>query len=237
MASQHLAIRRQEIIRNLANVRQRIEAIVEGKYEARLVAISKLKPMSDIRIAYEDGQRHFGENYVQELVEKSKELPLDIQWHFVGPLQSNKCKMLAAIPNLWAVETIDSQNKADLMNKVCASRESPLRIFVQVNTSREESKNGVSPEECITVLNHVQDNCPKLQLVGLMTIGAPNRDPKEPNPDFILLKNLRAQFQEAREIELELSMGMSDDFEEALKLDATNVRVGSAIFGARPPKH
>ncbi|CAG8690519.1 16636_t:CDS:2, partial [Racocetra fulgida] len=169
MASQHLAIRRQEIIRNLANVRQRIEAIVEGKYEARLVAISKLKPISDIRIAYEDGQRHFGENYV------------------------------------------DSQNKADLMNKVSASRESPLRVFVQVNT-----------KECITVLNHVQDNCPKLQLVGLMTIGAPNRDPKEPNPDFILLKSLRAQFQEARGIELELSMGMSDDFEEALKLGATN---------------
>ncbi|KAF0442083.1 YggS family pyridoxal phosphate enzyme [Gigaspora margarita] len=237
MASQELAIRRQEIFRNLASVRQRIEAIVGGKREARLVAISKLKPISDIRIAYEDGQRHFGENYAQELVEKSKELPLDIQWHFVGPLQSNKCKMLAAIPNLWAVETIDSQSKADLMNKACASRESPLRIFVQVNTSKEESKSGVPPEECITILNHVQGNCPKLQLAGLMTIGAPNRDPKEPNPDFITLKNLQTQFQETSGIELELSMGMSDDFEEALKLGATSVRVGSAIFGERPPKH
>ncbi|CAG8550410.1 2584_t:CDS:2, partial [Scutellospora calospora] len=87
--------RRQEIIRNLTNIRQRIEAIVEGKYEARLVAVSKFRDKTDIRIAYEGGQRHFGENYVQELVEKSKELPLDIQWHFIGPLQSNKCKMLA----------------------------------------------------------------------------------------------------------------------------------------------
>ncbi|CAG8691478.1 4420_t:CDS:2, partial [Scutellospora calospora] len=97
------------------------------------------------------------------------------------------------IPNLWVVETIDSQNKAELMNKACASRESPLQVFVQVNTSGED----LSPEECMTVLSHVQDNCPKLQLAGLMTIGAPNRDSKELNPDFIMLKNLKTRFQEA----------------------------------------
>jgi len=147
--------------------------------------------------------------------------------------------MLAGIPNLWAVETIDSTKKADLMNKACASRDDKLKIFLQVNTSGEESKSGVEPGECLEVLNYVQDNCNKLELIGLMTIGAPNRDDSnesQPNPDFILLRNLKEEFKKARGIELELSMGMSDDFEEALKLGATNVRIGSTIFGSRPSK-
>ncbi|CAG8559459.1 10983_t:CDS:2 [Diversispora eburnea] len=214
---------RQEIINNLNNVRSRIKALTRGRQEVRLVAVSKLKPVSDILIAYEAGQRHFGENY----------LPLDIQWHFIGMVQSNKCKMLAAIPNLWAVETIEDKSKASMMNKVCASRESPLRVFVQVNTSGEETKNGIKPEECFSLLDHVLDNCENLKLTGLMTIGARHRENVEQNPDFIILKNLQTQFKNYRGIDLELSMGMSDNFEVAIKLGSTNVRTGSTIFGVR----
>ncbi|CAG8512937.1 3574_t:CDS:2 [Acaulospora morrowiae] len=229
--------RRQEITSNLTDVRKRIEAMTQEKREVRLVAVSKQKPISDILIAYEDGQRHFGENYVQELVEKSKALPSDIKWHFIGTLQSNKCKILAAIPNLWAVETIDGIQKADVMNKACASREFPLRVFLQVNTSGEETKGGVDPGECLAALNHIQDNCEKLQLAGIMTIGAHRESTEELNPDFINLMNLQKQFKESRGMELEVSMGMSDDFEEAIKLGSTNVRVGTTIFGRRPLKH
>ncbi|CAB4417920.1 unnamed protein product [Rhizophagus irregularis] len=231
-------IRKKEIEEKLCDVKKRIESITQGK-QARLVAVSKLKPVSDIRLAYELGQRHFGENYIQELVEKSEKLPSDIHWHFIGTLQSNKCKMLAGIPNLWAVETMDSIKKADLMNKACASRNDKLKVFLQVNTSGEESKSGIEPGECLDVLNHIQDNCNKLELMGLMTIGALNRDDSnenQPNPDFVLLSNLKEEFKKARGIELELSMGMSNDFEEALKLGATNVRIGSTIFGSRPSK-
>ncbi|CAI2171984.1 15379_t:CDS:2 [Funneliformis geosporum] len=222
----NVEIRKEEIEKNLLYVRKCIEAITQRQKEVRLVAVSKYKPASDIRFAYEFGQRHFGENYVQELIEKSKMLPSDIQWHFIGTLQK--------IPNLWAVETIDSKKKAELMNKACVSRDDKLKIFLQVNTSGEESKSGIEPNKCLELLNYIKDNCNKLELLGLMTIGAPNRNnynEGQPNPDFIA-----KEFRKERGIELELSMGMSNDFEEALKLGATSVRIGSTIFGARPVK-
>ncbi|CAG8441336.1 3126_t:CDS:2 [Ambispora gerdemannii] len=234
--------RRQEIESNLEKVRQRMNVALEGRSQARLVAVSKLKPTSDILYAYEAGQRHFGENYVQELVEKSKELPLDIKWHFIGSLQTNKCKMLAAIPNLWVVETISSVKSAEAMNNACASRESPLKVFVQVNTSGEESKSGVSPDECIPLVKYIRENCENLDFSGIMTIGALGHDTATDglNPDFIKLKNIHQQNIEEFSVNadptnapLEMSMGMSEDFEEALRLGSTNVRVGSAIFGER----
>ncbi|CAG8480873.1 6831_t:CDS:2, partial [Acaulospora colombiana] len=109
------------------------------------------------------------------------------------------------------------------MNKACATRESSLRVSVQVNTSGEESKSGVDPAECLSVLNHIKDNCERLELMGIMTIGAPRKEMTEdPNPDFISLINLQKQFKESQGIELEVSMGMSDDFEEAIKLGSTS---------------
>lgn len=177
--------------------------------KARLVAVSKYKPAQDVMYAYEAGQRHFGENYVQELVEKSKQvgksrparrereifhsidlktqaqLPRDIQWHFIGHLQTNKCKTVAAIPNLYVVETIDSIKKADALDKAASAlRSEPLRVFVQVNTSREEAKSGVAPEQCLNVCKHIVHHCPHLVLSGLMTIGMFGRDPDLENPDF-----------------------------------------------------
>ncbi|KAG9307018.1 hypothetical protein G9A89_003069 [Geosiphon pyriformis] len=231
-------LRRQELVKNLGTVKQRIHSALEGKGEARLVAVSKFKHRSDIFYAYEAGQRHFGENYVQELVEKSKELPSDIKWHFIGSFQSNKCKILAAIPNLWAVETIDSAKNADALNKACASRESSLKVFVQVNTSGDKTKSGVEEEQCIPILQHIREKCDKLELIGIMTIGVLGHVSvvDGPNPAFIKLVKIYARAKEVLGIDLELSMGMSGDFEEALKLGSTNIRIGSTIFGERRPK-
>ncbi|KAI9363415.1 hypothetical protein DFJ73DRAFT_788984 [Zopfochytrium polystomum] len=223
-----------DIRENLATMRSRMQQAsarsqVQPAPTCRLVAVSKTKPAADIMAAYECGERHFGEN-VQELVEKAALLPKDIQWHFIGSLQSNKCKALAAIPNMYAVETVDGKKKADALQKACQGRETPLRVFVQINTSGEESKSGISPAECVDTIKHIQDSCPLLNAVGIMTIGSPDHDPSAgPNPDFMAVKDQLG-------LDLELSMGMSDDFEHAIELGSTNVRLGSCLFGARAKK-
>jgi pyridoxal phosphate enzyme (YggS family) len=232
----------------------------------RLIAVSKLKPANDIAALHQPPnplQTHFGENYVQELLEKSRLLPRSIRWHMIGGLQSNKCKQLAAeIPNLWCVSSVDSVKKANELEKgrkVCVEksvvgdgegRESSgdagmekLRIMVQVNTSGEESKSGVEPGETIELCRHVIEKCPHLQLFGLMTIGAIARSkettPETENEDFVCLRETRDKV--AKELgwekeKLELSMGMSADFEGAIGQGSDEVRVGSQIFGERPAK-
>ncbi|CAJ0841422.1 7398_t:CDS:10, partial [Entrophospora sp. SA101] len=222
----NLEERRKEIASNLEEVKTKMS--LQRKRKVRLVAVSKYKPVSDILLAYEAGQRHFGENYIQELVEKN------IQWHFIGSLQSNKCKALVAIPNLWAVETIDSSRKADVLNKACSSRGEPLNIFIQVNTSEESTKGGIDPKDCISTIEYIENNCFKLKVIGLMTIGSFENSENyknQDNPDFLKLNQLYEEYKILKGKELELSMGMSNDYEEALKLGSTNIRVGSKIFG------
>jgi PLP dependent protein len=200
----------------------------------RLVAVSKTKPNNDILAAYDAGHRHFGENYVQELVEKAQELPKDINWHFIGSIQSNKIKQLCSIPNLYVVETIDSEKKAFSFEKASLDRDTPLKIFMQVNTSGEETKSGISPKDAVNTARTIKNQCPHLQFAGLMTIGSPEASKYEINPDFEILSNLKVAIE--RELgfdNLELSMGMSDDYLMAVNQGSTNIRVGSSIFGTR----
>lgn len=274
---------------NLGAVRSRITAAASAgagagskKTAPRLVAVSKLKPATDILAlaTLGDGhkeapQRHFGENYVQELIEKSRILwdaetadesrdeqkaGRSIRWHFIGGLQSNKASMLARdCRGLWCVESVDGVKKARGLSKGWAEREwsheeaergdddeKRLRVMIQVNTSGEEGKSGVEPnsDELKELAKCVVDECSaKLKLVGLMTIGAIARSKAaaegQENEDFIRLKEVRAWL--AKEMgwddeQLELSMGMSDDFESAVRLGSGEVRIGSTIFGERPPK-
>ena len=137
------------------------------------MAVSKTKPVELLTECYNEGQRHFGENYVQEIVQKAPLLPADIQWHFIGHLQSKKCKpLLTAVPNLFVVEGVDSENLATKLDNACkALGREPLRIFIQVNTSGEDSKSGVSPDGCVALARFVSSSCPHLHLSGLMTIG------------------------------------------------------------------
>lgn len=226
-----------------ANVQRLALAKNGASGSVRLVAVSKLKPADDIRELYALGQRHFGENYVQELVSKAQELPDDIQWHFIGSIQSNKIKSLCGIKSLWATETIETVKHADLFNKEWSNLQSNrLNVFVQVNTSGESSKSGVAPDAAVGLCQHIMNACPSLRLLGLMTIGAIARsqDASHPNEDFEILRQVRSQVQQAlglAEGTLELSMGMSTDYERAIEQGSTQVRIGSSIFGARPPRN
>jgi pyridoxal phosphate enzyme (YggS family) len=228
------------LVHNIEVVRDRIneasQSVSRNPSTVRLVAVSKTKPAEDILTLYrEAGQRHFGENYYQELSEKAPQLPADIQWHFIGHLQSSKAnKLIKEIPNLYMVETVDTEKLADKLNNACvaADRVTPLNIFIQVDTSNEDTKSGVNGEtELLPLVDYIKTNCPKLDFKGLMTIGAPG--------DMSCFDKLVAyREQVATQLgvlseTLELSMGMSSDYEEAIQKGATNVRVGSTIFGER----
>lgn len=209
----------------------------------RLVVVSKYKPASDIQALYDIGHRHFGENYVQELVSKANELPKDINWHFIGACQSNKCKQLAQISNLWGVETVDSESKANKLNngRDDDNSDNKLNVYVQVNTSGEEQKSGLSDmTEIKKLVEHIKSSCPKLNIKGVMTIGSFEQSTTSntnENVDFTKLKQIRDQVaKEAQVDDLEMSMGMSNDYLQAIKQGSDNVRVGSAIFGARKTK-
>eukprot|EP01090_Pellita_catalonica_P001988 TRINITY_DN11678_c0_g1_i1.p1 TRINITY_DN11678_c0_g1~~TRINITY_DN11678_c0_g1_i1.p1 ORF type:complete len:227 (-),score=34.70 TRINITY_DN11678_c0_g1_i1:539-1219(-) len=221
----------------LAEILKQIEGLKQSEGLAttpRLVAVSKLKPASDVLRLYNVGHRVFGENYVQELVNKAAELPEDIEWHFIGHLQSNKCNLLAKMPQLDMIETVDNQKLATALNKSCSKfRKDPLKILVQVNTSKEETKSGTTMGDCVDLVRFIKESCPALRFCGLMTIGQYHGDPTE---DFKKLVDCHKTVCEKFKLDvndIELSMGMSNDFIEAIKMGSTNVRVGSAIFGAR----
>lgn len=211
-----------------------------------LLAVSKLKPASDVQILYDHGIRHFGENYVQELVDKAAQLPKDIKWHFIGGLQTNKCKDLAKIPNLFAIETIDSLKKAKKLNEVRSkynAEELPIECNIQINTSNEEQKSGLSEEtEIMELVELLLDPETKhIKLRGLMTIGSwnasHNDDVNTENQDFAALVNWKQKIDSKFNTNVGLSMGMSADFKQAIKQGTSEVRVGTDIFGVRPPKN
>ncbi|KAK9268410.1 hypothetical protein L1049_000160 [Liquidambar formosana] len=217
-------------------VRQAAEISGRRSDQVRVVAVSKTKPVSLIRQVYDAGHRCFGENYVQEFVEKAPQLPEDIEWHFIGHLQSNKVKsLLAAVPNLAMVEGVDNEKLANHLDRVVSSiGRKPLKVLVQVNTSGEASKSGVEPSGCVELAKHVQLGCPNLKFSGLMTIGMANYTSTPEN--FRTLLNCRIETCKVlgiAEEQCELSMGMSGDFEQAIEMGSTNVRIGSTIFGPR----
>ncbi len=202
----------------------------------RVVAVSKTKPVEDLQAAYDAGQRDFGENYVQEIVEKAAKLPADVRWRFIGHLQSNKARLLLeGVPSLQCIETVDTAKLANKLNStVQALARPPLECFVQVNTSGEESKHGVDPSAVVGLCSHIARDCPYLRVGGLMTIGMPDYTSRPEN--FSLLVSCRDAVAEALGLDpssLELSMGMSGDYLAAIEMGSTNVRVGSTIFGAR----
>ncbi|XP_053125595.1 pyridoxal phosphate homeostasis protein [Hemicordylus capensis] len=212
--------------------------------QPRLVAVSKTKPAEMVIEAYNHGQRSFGENYVQELLEKASDSKIlsscpEIKWHFIGHLQKNNVNKLIAVPNLFMLETVDSLKLADRVNGSWQKRGSSekLKIMVQVNTSGEDSKHGLPPGETVTTVAHILQKCPSLEFVGLMTIGSFGHDiSKGPNPDFQMLISLRREVCDQLSIpieKVELSMGMSTDFQHAIEVGSTNVRIGSTIFGER----
>jgi len=238
----------EDVVGNLRDIDARISQQVERlqlKKRPVLVAVSKTKPISLIKACYEQGHRDFGENYAQELMTKAEELRSvcpEIRWHFIGHLQENKAKKLVKVvgEQLHSIETVDSQKLAKTLDKaVLATRgTSPLRVLIQVNTSGEESKSGVAPDDVASLADFIMKETPRLKLAGLMTIGQYEPNPNNPDdqPDFVALSRCREKVASALGVEvdtLELSMGMSHDFEKAIQFGSTSVRVGSSIFGKR----
>jgi len=237
-----------DVISNLCQIKENISILSKRfgrKHEPRLVAVSKTKPAPLVQACYNAGHRYFGENYVQEIVEKAPQLPNDIRWHFIGHLQSNKVKTLLAIPNLDFVETVDSEKLASLLNKAASeTRDAPLNVFVQVNTSGEQNKSGIEPSDCLSLIKHIISDCASLRFRGLMTIGDLNATlyavSADEQPDFKRLveciRCIQSDIPSLDDTQTELSMGMSHDYQKAIEMGSTNVRVGSSIFGARQQK-
>ncbi len=230
-----------------ATVRARIEAACaragRDPTEVRLVAVSKTFPLEVVRAGIEAGLTDFGENRVQELEEKAGVLPGvgnggAIRWHLIGPLQRNKVKKMIEHADLF--HALDSDRLAEELDKRATQAERVLPCFVQVNVSGEETKSGVAPAEVHAFLARLA-RWEHLRIVGLMTLAAPAEAPEEletvVRPQFRRLRTLAETYDASASPRIDLrrlSMGMSGDFEVAVEEGATDVRIGSALFGDRP---
>ena len=197
----------------------------------RLVAVSKTWAAPALRAAWSAGQRAFGENYVQEALEKMHSLQdLPIEWHFIGPIQSNKTRLIAECFH-W-VHSVERLKIAQRLNDARPAGTQPLQVCLQVNLDAEASKSGAEPRE-VEALARAVAQLPRLTLRGLMTIPRPTSDTLQQRAPFRALRELKDRLGEAGIALDTLSMGMSEDLEAAIAEGATMVRVGTAIFGPR----
>ena len=204
------------------------------KQSVRLLAVSKTKPTADIKALYALGQKSFGENYVQEATEKINELKeFDIEWHFIGHIQSNKTKQIATTFD-W-VHTVDRKKIANRLSE--ARHGNPLNILIQVNVDLAETKSGVGPSELRDLAEYIW-NLPNLKLRGLMSIPDPKSDDqlRQSHHQLKILFDKVKRDHPTPKIFDTLSMGMTHDLELAVSQGSTMVRIGTALFGARAPK-
>lgn len=194
-----------------------------ARSEVTLVAVSKGRSVEAIRALYEDGHRDFGENRAQELRDKVDELPPDVRWHFIGPLQTNKVRIVR--PSASVLHSMDRDSLATAWLKGPGH---PPPVFLQVNIGEEDQKSGVSPADSPAFCERLVSL--GIQVVGLMAIPPLADDPEEVRPHFAALRELRDAIAADHPEVTGLSMGMSDDFEVAISEGATSIRVGRAIF-------
>jgi len=233
MSDQDLQIKYKNI---LNSIERSARSVRRQPKDITLVAVSKKQPIEKIEALYRLGQRDFGENYVQELVEKAKLAQArglnEVRWHFIGHLQTNKVKAL--LPHIHTLHSVNSVRLSETLAKswTVLGRPGPLPVFIEVDLSREVSKSGVALNDLPEIVTSLA-NLPNLALQGLMCIPSPLETPQ----------GLASKFKELREIESELgtssgrklSMGMSSDFEIAIEQGATHVRIGTSLFGSRDP--
>ncbi|USE36513.1 YggS family pyridoxal phosphate-dependent enzyme [Endozoicomonas sp. SCSIO W0465] len=201
--------------------------------QVQLLAVSKTKPASMVREAWHLGQKHFGENYLQEALDKMDELNdlSDIQWHFIGPIQSNKTRDISTHFD-W-VHSVDRLKIAQRLNDQRPQALPPLNICLQVNISGEETKSGISLNE-LPVLVQSITHLPNLKLRGLMAIPAPETEPDRQREPFRALTHALHTLNDQFSLTMDtLSMGMTDDLESAIQEGSTMVRIGTALFGSR----
>ena len=202
--------------------------------DVRLLAVSKTWPVKALREAWEAGVRDFGENYAQELAAKHGQMPAEVRWHFIGPLQGNKAKLIAGRAAYF--HSLDNLALAARLSRRLEEEDLPsMTVFINVNVGGEDSKHGIPPREAdLFSLVEATAMLPRIRLQGLMTLPPYEDDPGGSRRHFAALRHLRDRAQDATGVALpELSMGMSHDFEAAIAEGATWVRVGTALFGRR----
>jgi len=214
------------------------EAVIKNvlKNNATLVAVSKTKPISDILDLYNKGQRHFGENRVQELVSKYDKLPKDILWHQIGSLQSNKVKYIA--PFIHLIHSVDSIKLINTIEKEADKNERCIDVLLQVKVAEEATKHGINFKNFEGLVNEVSScNYKLIRVRGIMAMASFTNDMEQVKAEFLEVKDLFNQIKGTKTSEFEhfdtLSMGMSSDYELAMKCGSNMVRVGSLIFGKR----
>lgn len=196
-----------------------------------LIAVSKTKPVTEIMEAYHAGQRDFGENKVQEMVEKWEQMPKDIRWHMIGHVQRNKVKYMAPFVHL--IHAVDSLKLLTEINKQAENNNRIIRCLLQVYIAREETKFGLEPEELNELLNSTAfKNFKNVKVVGLMGMATFTENEKQIKSEF---QSIQTLFNDLKDLHgfTELSIGMSGDYRIALECGTTMVRIGSAIFGER----
>ncbi|HTN21583.1 MAG TPA: YggS family pyridoxal phosphate-dependent enzyme [Pelobium sp.] len=216
---------------NIKAIKNEIESVA-----VKLVAVSKTKPNEDILEAYQAGQRIFGENQVQEMVEKHEALPKDIQWHLVGHLQSNKVKYIAPFVSL--IHGVDSLKLLIEINKQALKNNRIIDCLLQIYIADEETKFGLGFDEAIELLEAQEfTELKNIRIVGLMGIATNTENPKQIKEEFYelqtLFKGIKISYFRNEDSFKELSMGMSSDYKIAIEQGATLVRIGSDIFGGR----
>ena len=222
---------------NLSRVRNDISEAASAAGRApnsvKLVAVSKRKPLEAVQAAYSAGQRDFGENRVQELMEKAPAMPDDVRWHLIGTLQSNKVKH--ALEHSYLIHSVDSEKLLRRIDRLAGEMDKVQNILLQANISGEESKSGLDLD-ALAELTRIAIDCPNIRLHGYMTMAPYGATKDELLDIFGSLKAFRDDMETSYSKPFpELSMGMSGDFCEAIACGATYVRIGTAIFGDRNP--
>ena len=211
--------------RNYKNILQSLPSNVQ------LVAVSKTHPSEIIQQIYNEGQRVFGENKVQEMIEKQEVLPKDIQWHLIGHLQTNKVKYIA--PFVDTIQSVDSEKVLKEINKQAGIFNRKIKVLLQVKIAEEETKFGLELHEAKEIfLEYLKGDYPNVEITGLMGMATFTDDQNQVKKEFLFLKQVFDKMSIQNPLKT-LSMGMSGDYETAIECGANSVRIGSAIFGAR----
>lgn len=204
--------------------------------QVKLIAVSKTYPTSIVKTAYLAGQRIFGENKVQEMCEKHEQLPKDIEWHLIGHLQSNKVKYIA--PFVAMIHSVDSLKLLQEINKQAQKNNRTLKCLLQIYIAQEETKFGLSKEECFSLLNSTNfKQLENIEIVGLMGMASNTSNTAQIRKEFQSLHELfteiKLQYHHKTIHLTEISMGMSSDYKIAIEEGSTMIRIGSSIFGSR----
>ena len=215
-----------------ANVDLACSGINQSPQSVKIIAVSKLQSTDIIKEAYDNGVRDFGENYAQELAEKSLSCTNDIVWHFIGPIQSNKVSLIAKHAD-W-VHSIDREKIAKKLNGALEAEGKKIHALVQVNIDREESKSGIHPEDVISFANNLITHYPNLMLEGLMFMPKINTSKKAKMDTMNKIINLQKSLISQHPGCKNLSLGTSGDFEESIIAGSTIIRIGEGLLGKRP---